>query len=97
LAYTDLANARFYPLLKHVLSRRRKWASWPQVSPEQYRRSRVPHTASNFYAREQGWINDAVDRNTMYSHCTTGGWILGNKIEGTQAEFVRISHADTSL
>ena len=33
----------------------------------------------------------------MYSHCTTGGWILGNKIDGTQAEFVRIPYADTSL
>ena len=36
-------------------------------------------------------------RKLMYSHCTTGGWILGNKIDGTQAEFVRIPHADTSL
>ncbi len=33
----------------------------------------------------------------MYSHCTTGGWILGNTIDGTQAEYVRIPHADTSL
>ena len=33
----------------------------------------------------------------MYSHCTTGGWILGNSIDGTQAEFVRIPHADSSL
>lgn len=33
----------------------------------------------------------------MFSHCTTGGWILGNSIDGTQAEFVRIPHADTSL
>ena len=33
----------------------------------------------------------------MYSHCTTGGWILGNRIDGTQAEFVRIPHAETSL
>jgi alcohol dehydrogenase len=33
----------------------------------------------------------------MYSHCTTGGWILGNMIDGTQAEYVRIPHADTSL
>jgi alcohol dehydrogenase len=33
----------------------------------------------------------------MYSHCTTGGWILGNTIDGTQAEFVRIPHADNSL
>ena len=36
-------------------------------------------------------------RRGMYSHCTTGGWILGNKIDGTQAQFVRIPHADTSL
>jgi alcohol dehydrogenase len=36
-------------------------------------------------------------RRGMYSHCTTGGWILGNVIDGTQAEFVRIPHADTSL
>ena len=36
-------------------------------------------------------------RRQMYSHCTTGGWILGNTIDGTQAEFVRIPYADTSL
>jgi alcohol dehydrogenase len=36
-------------------------------------------------------------RRGMYSHCATGGWILGNTIDGTQAEFVRIPHADTSL
>jgi len=39
----------------------------------------------------------AACRRGMYSHCTTGGWILGNKIDGTQAEYVRIPHADTSL
>ncbi|MBE7415955.1 MAG: zinc-dependent alcohol dehydrogenase family protein [Deltaproteobacteria bacterium] len=33
----------------------------------------------------------------MYSHCEKGGWILGHTIDGTQAEFVRIPHADTSL
>jgi alcohol dehydrogenase len=33
----------------------------------------------------------------MYSHCASGGWILGHKIDGTQAEYVRIPHADTSL
>ena len=33
----------------------------------------------------------------MYSHCETGGWILGHMIDGTQAEYVRIPHADTSL
>jgi len=36
-------------------------------------------------------------RKAMYSHCVTGGWILGNSIDGTQAEFVRIPYADSSL
>jgi len=36
-------------------------------------------------------------RKGMFSHCKTGGWILGNTIDGTQAEFVRTPHADTSL
>jgi alcohol dehydrogenase len=36
-------------------------------------------------------------RKGMYSHCATGGWMLGNTIDGTQAEYVRIPHADTSL
>jgi alcohol dehydrogenase len=39
----------------------------------------------------------AYCRKSMYSHCTTGGWILGNSIDGTQAEFVRIPYADNSL
>lgn len=33
----------------------------------------------------------------MYSHCDNGGWILGNTIDGCQAEFVRIPYADNSL
>jgi alcohol dehydrogenase len=34
----------------------------------------------------------------MYSQCSNGGgWILGNTIDGTQAEYVRIPFADTSL
>jgi alcohol dehydrogenase len=34
----------------------------------------------------------------MYSHCQNGGgWILGNQIDGTQAEYVRIPFADNSL
>ena len=34
----------------------------------------------------------------MYSHCENGGgWILGNLIDGTQAERVRIPFADNSL
>jgi len=36
-------------------------------------------------------------RRSMYSHCSTGGWLLGHRIDGTQAGFVRIPHADTSL
>ncbi len=36
-------------------------------------------------------------RRGMPSHCVTGGWILGNRIDGTQADYVRIPHADTSL
>lgn len=36
-------------------------------------------------------------RKQMYSHCRNGGWTLGNTIDGTQAEFVRIPYADTSL
>lgn len=36
-------------------------------------------------------------KKAMYSHCVQGGWILGNTIDGTQAEYVRIPFADTSL
>jgi alcohol dehydrogenase len=36
-------------------------------------------------------------RKGLYSRCATGGWILGNEIDGTQAEYVRIPYADTSL
>lgn len=36
-------------------------------------------------------------RRQMYSHCSSGGWILGHTIDGTQAEYVRIPHADMSL
>jgi len=36
-------------------------------------------------------------RRQMYSHCRHGGWILGNTIDGTQAEYVRIPYADGSL
>ncbi|MGN6181799.1 MAG: zinc-dependent alcohol dehydrogenase family protein [Mucilaginibacter sp.] len=36
-------------------------------------------------------------KKSMYSHCEDGGWILGHLIDGTQAERVRIPHADNSL
>jgi alcohol dehydrogenase len=36
-------------------------------------------------------------KKSMYSHCENGGWILGHLIDGTQAEYVRIPYADTSL
>jgi alcohol dehydrogenase len=33
----------------------------------------------------------------MYAHCKNGGWLLGNTIDGTQAEYVRIPFADNGL
>lgn len=33
----------------------------------------------------------------MYSHCADGGWTLGNTVDGTQAEYTRVRHADGSL
>jgi alcohol dehydrogenase len=36
-------------------------------------------------------------KKAMYAHCEDGGWILGHLIDGTQAEFVRIPYADTSM
>lgn len=36
-------------------------------------------------------------KQAMYSFCVNGGWVLGNTIDGTQAEYVRIPFADHSL
>lgn len=36
-------------------------------------------------------------RKGISAHCTDGGWMLGNKIDGTHAEYVRVPHATTSL
>jgi len=36
-------------------------------------------------------------KKQMYAHCEDGGWILGHTINGTQAAYVRIPHADNSL
>ena len=37
----------------------------------------------------------SVQKGTI--HCEDGGWLLANIINGTQAEYVRIPHADNSL
>jgi len=39
----------------------------------------------------------AMCKRGTYGHCAYGGWILGNTIDGCQAEYVRIPHADGSL
>ncbi|KAJ4490719.1 alcohol dehydrogenase [Lentinula aciculospora] len=36
-------------------------------------------------------------RRGMPSHCSDGGWVLGNTADGTQAEYTRVPHADGSL
>lgn len=39
----------------------------------------------------------ATCKKGSYGHCINGGWILGNTIDGCQAEYVRIPYADGSL
>jgi alcohol dehydrogenase len=36
-------------------------------------------------------------QDMQYSLCRSGGWLLGNEIHGTQAEYVRVPFADQSL
>jgi alcohol dehydrogenase len=64
----------------------------------------VGSSVSNFHAGNKVVISFLTScgkcdycRKSMYSHCERGGWILGNTIDGTQAEYVRIPYADTSL
>ncbi|MEX2117301.1 MAG: zinc-dependent alcohol dehydrogenase family protein [Bacteroidota bacterium] len=64
----------------------------------------VGPSVSNFRAGDKVLISCITScgkcdycRRGMYSHCDDGGWILGNTIDGTQAEYVRTPHADTSL
>ena len=64
----------------------------------------VGNAVSNFHINDKVLISCITScgkcghcKNKMYSHCEGGGWLLGNKIDGTQAEYVRIPFADTSL
>ncbi len=64
----------------------------------------VGNAISNFGVKDKVLISCITScgkchfcKNKMYSHCDVGGWLLGNKIDGTQAEYVRIPFADTSL
>ena len=36
-------------------------------------------------------------KKQLSAHCKDGGWILGHMIDGTQAEYVRVPHANGSL
>lgn len=36
-------------------------------------------------------------RRGIYSHCTTGSWIFGYMIDGCQAEYVRVPHANLGM
>ncbi len=42
-------------------------------------------------------VEHAIIAKSLYAHCDDGGWILGYMIDGTQAEYVHIPHADNSL
>jgi len=64
----------------------------------------VGSAVSGFKARDRVLISCITScgkceacKKGMYSHCESGGWILGNTIDGTQAESVRIPYADNSL
>jgi len=64
----------------------------------------VGSAVSGFKARDRVLISCITScgrceacKKGMYSHCQSGGWILGNIIDGTQAEYVRIPYADNSL
>lgn len=64
----------------------------------------VGNSISNFRVNDKVLISCITScgkchycKNKMYSHCDAGGWQLGHTIDGTQAEYVRIPFADTSL
>ena len=64
----------------------------------------VGDAVTNFKVGDKVIISCVTACNTCYyckrslpSHCEDGGWILGHLINGTQAEYVHIPHADGSL
>ncbi|MBF0104398.1 MAG: zinc-dependent alcohol dehydrogenase family protein [Deltaproteobacteria bacterium] len=64
----------------------------------------VGHDVSSFHKGDKVLISLITScgrcsfcKKAMYSHCSHGGWLLGNTIDGTQAEYVRIPFADTGL
>lgn len=64
----------------------------------------VGSTVSNFKPGDKVLISCVTScgrcdycKKAMYAHCENGGWILGHLINGTQAEYVRIPYAYTSL
>ena len=64
----------------------------------------VGDAVNNFKVGDKVIISCVTACNTCYyckrslpSHCEDGGWILGHLINGTQAEYVHIPHADGSL
>lgn len=64
----------------------------------------VGDAVSNFQVKDKVLISCITScgkcsfcKDKMYSHCEVGGWLLGHKIDGTQAEYVRIPFADNSL
>ena len=58
-------------------------------------RSSTPETESSSRV-SQPFVCDFFEE-AHTSHCRRGGWILGNTLDGTQAEYVRIPYADGSL
>lgn len=59
------------------------------VSPGQRVSVNVETFCGQCYFCTHGWVNNCVDPN--------GGWALGCRIDGGQAEYVRVPHADQGL
>ncbi|HEQ9616928.1 TPA: zinc-dependent alcohol dehydrogenase family protein [Streptococcus pyogenes] len=64
----------------------------------------IGDAVTNFKIGDKVIISCVTSCHTCYyckrglsSHCEDGGWILGHLINGTQAEYVHIPHADGSL